>query len=132
MSKEQKESNNEKQKFWQMVIDIWQYSGMSVSKFCKAEGLSEGSFYNWRKKLTVANSKHSKQNGSGPSAFIEVSMPKNNPVALELVLSSGNCLSSSTGLVINVRSCSGTEPVLSSGTKDSKRVHSKDLNLRHI
>jgi hypothetical protein len=97
MSKEQKESNNEKQKFWQMVIETWQSSGLSVSKFCEAEGLSEGSFYNWRKKLTVANSKHSKQNGSGSSAFIEVSMPKNNPVALELVLSSGNSLRISSG-----------------------------------
>ena len=97
MSKKRKSLNEDRRKFWQMVIDIWQNSGMSVSKFCKAEGLSEGSFYNWRKKLVVADSKHSKQNGSGSSAFIEVSMPKNNPAALELVLSSGNSLRISSG-----------------------------------
>lgn len=97
MSRQQIKSNNEKRQFWQMVIETWQSSGLSVSKFCKVEGLSEGSFYNWRKKLAVANSKHSKQNGSGSSAFIEVSMPKGNPVALELVLSSGNSLRISSG-----------------------------------
>ena len=97
MSRQQIKSNNEKRQFWQMVIETWQSSGLSVSKFCKAEGLSEGSFYNWRKKLTVANSKHSKQKGPGSSAFIEVSLPKNNPVALELVLSSGNSLRISSG-----------------------------------
>jgi hypothetical protein len=97
MSKNQKSLNQDRRQFWQMVIETWQNSGMSVSNFCKAEGLSEGSFYNWRKKLTVANSKHSKQDGSGSSAFIEVSMPKNNPVALELVLSSGNSLRISSG-----------------------------------
>jgi hypothetical protein len=70
---------------------------LSVGKFCKAEGLSEGSFYNWRKKLTAADSKHSKQDGPGSLAFIEVSMPKNNHVALELVLSSGNSLRISSG-----------------------------------
>ncbi len=97
MSKNQKSLNEDRRQFWQMVIETWQSSGLSVSKFCKAEGLSEGSFYNWRKKLTVANSKHGKQNGPGSSAFIEVSMPKNNPVALELVLSSGNSLRISSG-----------------------------------
>jgi len=51
MSKEQIKSNHEKRQFWQMVIETWQDSGMSVSKFCKAEGLAEGTFYNWRKKL---------------------------------------------------------------------------------
>ena len=81
-----------------MVIDIWQNSGMSVSKFCKAEGLSEGSFYNWRKKLTKSNEPEvDKQKDLSSSAFIELAMPKNNPVALELVLSSGNTLRISSG-----------------------------------
>ena len=97
MSKKQKSLNEDRRQFWRMVIETWQSSGLSVSKFCKAEGLSEGSFYNWRKKLTAADSKHGKQDGSARPAFIEVSMPKNNHVALELVLSSGNSLRISSG-----------------------------------
>ena len=92
MSKGQANSNNEKQQFWQMAIKTWRDSGMSVSKFCKAEGLAEGTFYGWRKKLADGQSQTNKQNDLNSSAFIELTMPKNDPVALELVLSSGNTL----------------------------------------
>ena len=92
MSREQIKSSNEKRQFWQMAIETWQNSGMSVSKFCKAEGLTEGTFYNWRKKLTDKQSQTNKQAVKSPSAFIRVAMPKDNPAALELVLTSGNIL----------------------------------------
>lgn len=46
MSKRQINSNSERRQFWQIVIETWQNSGMSVARFCKAEGLSEGAFYN--------------------------------------------------------------------------------------
>ena len=72
---------------------------MSVSKFCKEEGLSEGSFYNWRKKLTRSDEfAEDKQKSLAQSAFIEIAMPKDNPVALELVLSSGNTLRINPGI----------------------------------
>ena len=92
MSTRQAKSNNERRQFWQMVIETWQESGMSVSKFCKAEGLSEGTFYNWRKKLSGAHSQRNKPAAPGPSAFVEIAMPKSNHAALELVLCSGNTL----------------------------------------
>ena len=44
MSRGQMKSNNEKRQFWQMAIETWRDSGMSVSRFCKAEGLAEGTF----------------------------------------------------------------------------------------
>ncbi len=90
MSREQTKSNNERRQFWQMVIETWQESGMSVSKFCKAEGLSEGTFYNWRKKLSGAHSQQNEPADPSPSAFIEIAMPKSNHTAIELVLCSGN------------------------------------------
>ncbi len=92
MSREQAKSNNEKRQFWQMTIKTWRDSGMSVSKFCKAKGLAEGTFYNWRKKLADEQSQTNKKKDLKSSAFIELTMPKNDPVALELVLSSGNTL----------------------------------------
>ena len=92
MSSKQAKSNKERRQFWQMVIETWQDSGLSVSKFCKAEGLSEGAFYSWRKRLSGRHAEQNKQANSSPSAFIEVAMPKSDPAALELVLSSGNTL----------------------------------------
>ena len=92
MSSKQRKSNNERRQFWQMAIEIWQDSGMSVSKFCKAEGLSEGAFYSWRKRLSCRRAQQNKQTGSSSSSFIEVAMPKSDHAALELVLSSGHTL----------------------------------------
>ncbi len=98
MSRKQRESKRDQRQFWQMAIEIWQASGMSVSKFCQAEGLSANSFYIWRNKLAQADtSGPGKQKKLSPSAFIEVTIPKNNPAALELVLSSGSTLRISSG-----------------------------------
>jgi hypothetical protein len=88
MSTEQNSSKDDKPSFWRMAIETWESSGLPVRQFCKLEGLSEPSFYSWRKKLTVQDSKDT----SEPSAFIEVAMPQNNRVAVELVLPSGNTL----------------------------------------
>ena len=92
MSSKQAKSNKERRQFWQMVIETWQDSGMSVSKFCKAEGLSEGAFYSWRKRLSGCHTQQKGQSKSTPSAFIEVAMPKSGHAPLELVLSSGHTL----------------------------------------
>jgi transposase-like protein len=107
MSKKQKESKSDQRQFWQMVIETWQNSGMSVSKFCKDEGLSEGSFYNWRKRLAKGDkSEAAKQKEQSSSAFIEVSMPPEKPGGLELVLTSGNtlriCLGADSTTLTNV------------------------------
>ncbi|MFC1781868.1 transposase [Planctomycetota bacterium] len=92
MSREQAKSNNEKRQFWQMAIETWQSSGMSISKFCKAEGLAEGTFYNWRNKLTDGRTQTNKQAVKKQSAFIKVAIPRSDRAFLELELSSGNTL----------------------------------------
>ena len=97
MSSEQK-SESDQQQFWQMVLETFKSSGLSVRQFCQKEGLSEPSFYSWRKKLAQADDAETdKQEKLSSSAFIEVSIPKNNPAALELVLNSGNTLRISSG-----------------------------------
>jgi len=55
MSNGQKELRSEQQQFWQMAIEIWQSSGLSIRQFCKQEGLSKSAFYSWCKKITKAN-----------------------------------------------------------------------------
>ena len=87
MSNEQK-TDTEQQQFWQIVLETFKSSGLSVRKFCKQEGLSEPTFYAWRKKLAKSN----EPKVANSSAFIKISMPKDNPAPLELVLTSGNTL----------------------------------------
>ena len=92
MNKSQK-SDPDQQQFWQMVLETFKSSDLSVRQFCKQEGLSEPSFYTWRKKLAKSDeSAEGEQKDTNPSAFIEVAMPKNDSVVLELLLSSGNTL----------------------------------------
>ena len=92
MSSKQTKSNKERRQFWQMVIETWQDSGMSVGKFCKAEGLSEGAFYSWRKRLSGRGAQQKAPADPSPSAFIEVAMPKSDHAPLELLFSSGHAL----------------------------------------
>ncbi|MFH1616058.1 MAG: hypothetical protein ABIG61_13355 [Planctomycetota bacterium] len=97
MDKRQK-SDTDQLQFWQMVLETFKSSGLSVRQFCKQEGLSEPSFYSWRKKLTkVDEPEDDKQKEQGSSAFIKVSMPSEKPCGLELLLLSGNTLRISTG-----------------------------------
>ena len=43
--------STEKREFWSWVLSEHAGSGLSVRNFCRREGLSEPSFYQWRKKL---------------------------------------------------------------------------------
>jgi|SRR3989339_417260 len=87
-----REIDGDQEQFWRMAIETWQTSGLSVRQFCTDEGLSEPSFYSWRKKLTDGSVQDEKNKPEPSSAFIEVAMPRNIPAAVELVLISGNTL----------------------------------------
>jgi hypothetical protein len=41
----------EKEAFWRMVMEEHRGSGLTIKAFCKQQGISEPSFYAWRKKL---------------------------------------------------------------------------------
>jgi transposase len=90
MSKE-KRSEEDQEQFWRMAIETWQTSGLSIRQFCKDEGLSEPQFYQWRKKLSGSGISPVHQD-EPRQAFIEVAIPKNNDIVIELLLTSGNTM----------------------------------------
>ena len=47
----------EKEQFWRLVLDEQAESGMTVRAFCRQEGISEPSFYAWRRELAVRDGK---------------------------------------------------------------------------
>jgi len=89
MSTKEKSSDIEQQQFWRMAIETRRESGLSVAAFCKKEGISEAAYYYWRRKLAGGIPKSKEK--SSPE-FLEVVLPGNNGMVLELVLSSGNTL----------------------------------------
>jgi len=87
--KTEKPAKDDQQQFWQMAIETWRVSGLSIRQFCKQEGLTEPAFYIWRKKLTGSDTE---SENLDTLPFIEVSMPQSNPTGIELLLTSGNTL----------------------------------------
>ena len=110
MGSEDKESTRKQRAFWEMVVETWQASGLSVGQFCEQEGFSKASFYRWRRKLSHVGASRSdetvkvsvgsplRQPGAPPSAaFIEVSAAEDRSAPLELELSCGHTLKIAVG-----------------------------------
>lgn len=57
-----------KERFWRRAIRRWQRSGLGVRSFCAAEGLSEPSFYAWRRELA----RRDQEAASDVAAFVPV------------------------------------------------------------
>lgn len=78
---------------WAERIAAQQRSGMSVKEFCKGQGLTEYSFYAWRKRL--------QESEPIQFALVEKSARRRERMedpALELVLTSGERLRTGTGV----------------------------------
>src|SRR3954452_21733420 len=84
---------NPKANEWVERIAAQQQSGISVKQFCKEQGVSEYSFYTWRKRLQE----------SGPVRFALVErrgrrQERTEDASLELVLVSGDRLRIGVGV----------------------------------
>ena len=86
---------NPKADEWAERIAVQQRSGMSVKQFCREQGLTEYSFYAWRKRL--------QEQGPVRFALVERSVRRQErtaEVALELVLATGERLRIGPGVDI--------------------------------
>ena len=84
---------NTKADEWGERISAQQRSGMSVKQFCKEQGLTECTFYAWRKRL--------RESGSVRFALVERSarrLERTAEPALELVLATGERLRIGAGV----------------------------------
>ncbi|MDQ3126711.1 MAG: IS66 family insertion sequence element accessory protein TnpB [Pseudomonadota bacterium] len=60
----------ETESYWAAHLERQERSGLSVREYCGREGFSQGSFYNWRKRL--ASSPEPASPALPPSAFVEL------------------------------------------------------------
>jgi hypothetical protein len=71
---------------WHEIVSEQDASGLSVSAYCRQQGINEKTFYNWRKKL--GNPLEPKLKN-----FIQVKATKNEPVnVLKIQTPGGYCL----------------------------------------
>jgi hypothetical protein len=52
-----KRRNEEKRTYWRAVFERQARSGLSIAKFCHAEGMSQASFYWWKRNLGTSRAK---------------------------------------------------------------------------
>jgi hypothetical protein len=90
-----KTAANTKADEWAERIAAQQHSGLSVKQFCREQGLTEYSFYAWRKRL--------QESGAVRFALVERSARRQERTAdpvLELVLATGERLRIGPGVDI--------------------------------
>lgn len=75
---------------WRDRVTRFQTSGLSVRAFCRSEGLSEPSFYSWRRTITARDAGRAAPDAP---AFVPLHVrPDPVPPVLELILRSGHVL----------------------------------------
>jgi transposase len=86
-----KERSSSKEQYWRRMVRLWRNSGLSVRAFCEKHGLSQPSFYGWRRTLA--------QRDEAAVRFVPVqvvpepeSAAESGPGTLVLVLSTGRRL----------------------------------------
>jgi transposase-like protein len=85
---------HEPEQFWRELIDRQRRSGQSIAAFCRTHGISQPSFFSWRKRLRLYSD-------APPSPFVPVQIDLASPLAhaapIEIVLRSGACVRVSHG-----------------------------------
>jgi transposase len=75
--------------YWRRVLGRWRRSGLSVRAFCQAEGVSEPSFYGWRRKLDQGDHK---KPAFLPVHVVTEEIKEPATRGIEIVLANGRCL----------------------------------------
>jgi transposase len=78
-----------REQHWRAVLDRWRQSGLSVRAFCQAEGLSQPTFYWWRREIL--------RRDTPKPAFLPVRVVREDAAqragrGIEVVLANGRCL----------------------------------------
>jgi transposase-like protein len=67
-------SSKEKTEFWDFVLAEHGRSGLSVREFCRREGVSEPSFYQWRKKRAGSGETSCEQRSDASGDFLRITV----------------------------------------------------------
>jgi hypothetical protein len=106
MARQRRERDSGKERFWRDAVRRWDRSKWTVRDFCAEHGLSEASFYAWRriiaerdKRAARRSSERDDQTGTvEPPAFVPVRVtPAAPPPALEVVIGAGRVVRVSPG-----------------------------------
>ena len=72
-------------RFWRQVLKRFAGGGQSIRGFCESHGLSQPSFYSWRRRLADADAAWASPRTSRP-AFVPVHVAAQSGGSMEIVL----------------------------------------------
>jgi transposase-like protein len=82
MSMARQSERSKKERYWRDVLRQWHRSGQTIRAFCDEYGLSEPSFYGWKRTIAERDQRH----GAAEPAFVPVRVtPAAEAAALEVV-----------------------------------------------
>jgi len=84
-----RQNTSTRQEYWRKVIGEQTGSGQNVTTFCRGKGISDASFYTWRKRLS--------EETPLKFALVEAGTNGNGASGLELTLTSGERLQIGAG-----------------------------------
>lgn len=92
MARQGRERGSGKEQFWRDAVRRWDRSKRTVREFCSERGLSEASFYAWRR-IIAERDRRAKLAATEPDelpTFVPLRVtPAQAPPALEVVVGSG-------------------------------------------
>lgn len=106
----------EKAAFWEYVLAEYVASGLSISEFCRREGVPQASFYQWRKRLSgrVANGTAPSARGTRePTGFVPVEIVSGDDAA---ALISQGAVANHVSASLTIRTPNGYAVDISAGT----------------
>ena len=84
-------ASSERETYWRSVISQQKRSGLSIAAFCRKAGISERSFYSWRRRLVA-------QSGQAPAPqFVPISISPAAQADFEIRLPGGVSVVASSG-----------------------------------
>jgi hypothetical protein len=96
--------NHGKERFWRRVVGQWRRSGQTVRAFCGEQGLSEPSFYAWRRIIAERDQQSRcgrRRDGNGQDnkqpVFVPVRVAAASSGPLEVVLGQGRVVRVGSG-----------------------------------
>ena len=131
MQSERRRSPAEARRFWELAIDLWSSSGLSVANFCGREGLKESSFYSWQQRLRKEVS--SSEIAATPTAVESTS----GQAATETITAQSrrrrkrSCRSPGAGSLVPVRLVEDAEPIAATEASTSRPSPPVEIILPH-
>ncbi len=80
-----------KEKYWRRLLGQWRRSGLTASQFCEQQGISQPSFYFWRREIARRDQAATIRPSSSPT-FVKLALEGAAPSPLEIVLADGRLL----------------------------------------